>query len=147
MGNERYFIKTGGFSAYLYETVGQSFTCNGVTAKVVKLKTDKDGLHAGLPQCSNTSDMYLRLGPDGLPCQARLFVDRRSFLDFDWGHNHTNSSGEHFEHGIVHVQSFIVNKNGERKRQSDHARLMTEEEIRLYGPILIHFNPNIRFRS
>lgn len=146
MGCERKYLKIGGFSEFLYETVGQARTINGVRVKVIKLKTDKSGTHSSLPQFSCTSDMYLRLGPDGLPCQAKVYIGRRMFLDFDWAHCHKNSDGRRFERGTVHVQKYFVNSDGRIERLSDDARYMDDAEIGKYGEILQSFNPNVKLR-
>ncbi len=88
--------------------------------------------------------MYLRLGPDGAVIQAKLYKDRHQSIDFDWGHNHTNKGANrnYFPKGVVHVQAYtdITTRN------SNNARLMSDAEISLYGPILKHFCPNIKFR-
>lgn len=87
MGNQREYIASGGYSAYLYEDHPnwKPMIINGVKAKVVKLITDKTGTHSGLPSYANTSTMYLRVGHDGEVIQAKLYKDRKHCLDFDWG--------------------------------------------------------------
>ncbi len=146
MGAGRHYLKDGGFSEYLYETVGEVKVINGIRAKVVKLKTDEDGTHSSLPQYANTSDVYFRLGADGLPCQAKVYLSRRMCLDFDWNHVHTNPDGTRFEKGTVHVQTYSVKPDGSMTRLSGQARLMSDSEIRTYGPIIEAFNPNVRLR-
>lgn len=146
MGNSRFYLSNGGFSEYLYETVGLPKVINGIKAKVVKLKTDELGTHSSLPQYSNSSDIYLRLGKDRLPCQAKVYLSRRMCIDFDWNHTHNNSDGTHFDKGTVHVQVYSVNKDGTLSRRSDNARYMTDREIELYGDVLKAFNPNIKLR-
>lgn len=146
MGNSRFYLSNGGFSEYLYETVGQPKVINGLRAKIVKLKTDIKGTHSSLPQYSNTTDIYFRLGQDGQPCQAKLYLSRRMCLDFDWDHEHKNSDGKVFKKGTVHVQVYSVNKDGTLSRRSDNARYMTDREIELYGDVLKAFNPNIKLR-
>jgi len=37
-------------------------------------------------------------------------------------------------------------KDGSIKRMYKHARYMTQEEIYKYGPIILHYNPNVKFR-
>lgn len=56
MGGQNQYIETGGFSEYLYEQIGKTVHMNGLTGKMIKLKTDKDGTHTGLPSFSNTSE-------------------------------------------------------------------------------------------
>lgn len=146
MGSARKFNVSGGFAEYLYETIGKERIVNGIHAKVVKLKTDESGTHSSLPQYANSSDMYLRLGYDGVPCQAKLYVSRRMCIDFDWGHDHKNSDGKSFPKGVVHIQTYSVNSVGTAKRKSDNARYMSEREINMYGDVLMAFNPNIKFR-
>lgn len=147
MGNQREYIASGGFSAYLYEDHPdrKPMFINGVRAKVVKLITDKTGTHSGLPSYANTSTMYLRVGHDGEVIQAKLYKDRKHCLDFDWGHVHKNAGEKTvFPKGVVHVQTYSVNNIG--VRYSNNARLMTESEIKKYGAILKAFNPNVKFR-
>lgn len=147
MGNERHYLETGGFSEYLYESVGLAKTINGVRAKVVKLKADELGIHSGLPQFANTSDVYLRLGNDGLPCQAKVYINRRMCIDFDWSHKHKNPDGRSFDKGVVHVQTYSVNSDGSVTRHSNNARCMSNGEINKYGDIIKAFNPNVKLRS
>lgn len=147
MGNQREYIASGVFSAYLYEDHPdwKPMFINGVRAKVVKLITDKTGTHSGLPSYANTSTMYLRVGHDGEVIQAKLYKDRKHCLDFDWGHVHKNAGEKTvFPKGVVHVQTYSVNNIG--VRYSNNARLMTESEIKKYGAILKAFNPNVKFR-
>lgn len=147
MGNQREYIASGGFAAYLYEDHPgwKPMVINGVKAKVVKLITDKTGTHSGLPSYANTSTMYLRVGHDGEVIQAKLYKDRKHCLDFDWGHVHKNAGEKTvFPKGVVHVQTYSVNNIG--VRYSNNARLMTEGEIKKYGAILKAFNPHVKFR-
>lgn len=62
---------------------------------------------------------------------------------------------ETFTEGVVHVQEYTTIKVWNEKykkyvdvfkRKSNNARLMTDEEIAKYGPIIHHFNPNVKFR-
>ena len=66
-------------SAYLYENHPgwESKTVNGIHGKVIKLKADKTGSHAGLPTYANTSDMYFRVGKDGKVIQAKVYISRK----------------------------------------------------------------------
>lgn len=90
-------------------------------------------VHDGLPTYSNTCDIYFKKGEDGLACQAKLYKGRRSVLDFDWDHNHTNADGSKFEAGTVHVQVYKVDNNGNLERMSKYARRTTSEEVKKYG--------------
>lgn len=148
MGNQREYIPTGGFSAYLYED-HPDWTpkeINGIKAKVVKLITDKSGYHSGLPTYANTSTMYLKVNMKGQVIQAKLYVSRKQCLDFDWGHQHKNVNGDGkiFQKGVVHVQQY--DPSDITVRLSNNARLMKEAEIKKYGEILKAFNPNVKFR-
>lgn len=148
MGNQRNYLVPGGFSTYLYEDhpLFSTITYNGLKAKVIRLVTDADGGHAGLPPYSNTSDIYLRCDKYGNVVQAKVYLDRMHSLDFDWGHEHRNKGiggdVQIFPKGVVHVQCY--SKSG--LRFSNRARYMTDTEIRKYGEILRHFCPNVKFR-
>lgn len=96
MGNQRNFLESGGFSEYLYETVGEVVTINGLRCKIIKMPSDTNSHYAGLPKFSNTSDVYVGLGPGDVPRQLRVYKDRRNYKDFDWGHEHINSDGTRF---------------------------------------------------
>lgn len=148
MGNQREYIKSGGFAAYLYENHPdwKPVEINGIKAKVLKLITDKSGCHSGLPTYANTSNMYLRANRDGEVVQAKLYISRKQCIDFDWGHQHKNVNGDGkvFQKGIVHVQRYDASDM--TVRHSNNARLMTESEIKKYGAILKAFNPNVKFR-
>lgn len=150
MGGQREYIPSGGFSNYLYETHTsyEPITINGVRCKVVHFIADGGKNHTGLPTFSNTSDMYLRVGEDGSVIQAKLYVNRRQSIDFDWGHMHVNRNGDCqvFPKGVVHVQEYVTRSDGSTHRLSNEARLMSDEEIEKFGPIFRHFNPNVRFR-
>ena len=43
------------------------------------------------------------------------------------------------------VRGIIFDDNGNIVRLSKKARPMTEYEIKKYGPIILHFNPNVKF--
>ena len=152
MGGQNQYIETGGFSEYLYEQIGETVHMNGLTGKMIKLKTDKDGTHTGLPSFSNTSDVYFRKGKDGLACQAKAYESRKMIIDFDWSHEHINSSdGRTFPKGIVHVQRYeYLGKDEDGKviykRLSGEARLMNNAEMKKYGALIKKFNPNVKFR-
>lgn len=146
MGNQREYLESGGFSQYLYTDESSQVTINGVTGKMISKKTDPTGMHAGLPFYSNTSDVYFKKGNDGLASQAKTYKDRKNILDFDWSHTHTNPDGTKFPKGTVHVQIYMVDSKGNITRLSNKARLMTDAEIKKYGPILLFFNPTIKFK-
>lgn len=148
MGNESQYLKMGGFSAYLYEDHKdfEPVTINGIRAKVLHYIPDNLKDHTGLPKYANTSDMYFRVGPDGTVVQGKYYINRKHCLDFDWGHRHTNKKGDGktFPEGTVHVQEYSVTDG--KVRFSHKARLMTDAEIEKFGPIILHFNPNVKFR-
>lgn len=148
MGNQREYLESGGFSRFLYEDHPdfQPFELNGLKAKVIKLIADPDGNHSGLPSYANSSNIYLRVDKFGKVVQAKVYVDRKHTIDFDWGHPHRNkgegTDGKSFPKGVVHVQCYSQTNS----RDSNHARLMTDAEIEKYGAILRHFNPDVKFR-
>ncbi|MCC8070527.1 MAG: hypothetical protein LIO90_01840 [Bacteroidales bacterium] len=130
-----------------YATVsGSEFYLNGLKSKMIYLKTDPEGKHAGLPQYSNTSDLYFKGTKVGEATQAKVYKDHRMVLDFDWSHTHVNKGdGSRFEKGTVHVQEYKVMADGSIHRLSNNARRLTPAEIALYGEIILHFNPNVKF--
>lgn len=146
MGNQREYLASGGFSKYLYKDESPKVTINGVTGKMISKITDPTGIHEGLPTYSNTSDVYFKKGKDGKASQAKVYKDRKTVLDFDWSHNHKNSDGRIFLKGTVHVQVYRVNADGSLTRLSNSARLMNNHEMKLYGPILKYFNPDVKFK-
>ena len=137
MGNQRNFLESGGFSEYLYETVGEVVTINGLRCKIIKMLSDTNNHYAGLPKFSNTSDVYVGLGPGDVPRQFRIYKDRRNYKDFDWGHEHINSDGTKFPKGVVHVQRY-PGANG-----SD-ARYMTSAEHQVLDAVISYFAPFAR---
>ena len=117
MGQQREYIKTGGFSTYLYIQKGATIvSSNGVEGKVVE-KIDGTA-YDGLPIFSNTSEVYLKKNAQGDVIQARIYKDRKPVCDFDWDHIHVNKNGERFEKGVVLVQPFIQKSDGSWKRDS-----------------------------
>ncbi len=124
MGNQREYIPSGGFSQYLYKDESPRVTINGVTGKMISMITDPTGTHAGLPTYANTSDIYFKKGNDGLASQAKVYIDRKTVLDFDWNHDHQNSDGRVFHKGTVHVQTYRVNPDGSLTRLAKKARFM-----------------------
>lgn len=148
MGTERQYNSHGGFWDQLYEDhpLWQAKTIGGIRGKVLKYITDPTGSHSGLPPYANTSDMYFRIDWTGKVIQAKLYLNRRQCIDFDWGHQHRNKGdGRVFEKGTVHVQTYSVLGNGSTRRNSE-ARYMSNEEIEKYGPIIRAFNPEVKFR-
>lgn len=153
MGNPRNMSGDGGFSVYLYadHENWSEVTINGIKAKVVKNISDPQGIHTSLPLASGKSDMYLRLDKFGNPTQARVYNGRMGTLDFDWGHEHYNNpgkggDGKKFAKGVVHVQEYHYKQDGTVDRISQNVRLMSESEIKLFGDILKHFNPKVKFK-
>lgn len=150
MGNQNEYIKSGGFSANLYRD-HKGFPVleiNGLRGKVLLDQRDPDGQHYRLPTYSNTSDMYFKVNKEGEVIQGRFYIDRKSVLDFDWGHNHKNAKGDGktFSKGTVHVQKYAIDSQGRPDRQSDSARLMTDSEIQKFGPLIKAFNSNVKFK-
>ena len=146
MGNQREYLQSGGFSQYLYKDESPKVTINGITGKMISLVADPAGTHAGLPTYANTSDIYFKKGKDGLASQAKVYKDRKTVLDFDWSHTHKNNNGKIFPKGTVHVQVYRVNADGSLTRLSNLARFMSNHEMKLYGPIIKYFNPEVKFR-
>lgn len=150
MGNQRQFNPDGGFYQYLFQSHPdwEKFSVNDLKAKVVRMISDPECHHPRLPAYSNTSDVYLLADDHGAIIQARVYVNRQSCLDFDWDHSHCNTEGDKqfFPAGVVHVQSYAVDEKGRLMRLSMQARLMTDDEIAKYGPIIHHFNPDVKFR-
>lgn len=149
MGNQQDYIESGGFSQYLYKDHSGfgAKVVNGVRGKVVLDQRDPNGQHYSLPSYANTSDMYFKVAKNGEVVQGRLYINRKSVLDFDWGHTHTNTSdGKTFPKGTIHVQEYSVGSNGKLIRHSDSARLMTDTEIKKYGPLIKTYNPNVKFK-
>ena len=150
MGNQREYLPSGGFSQYLYAPHKDfsPITINGIRGVVVHYLPDKSTDHTGLPTYANTSDVYFRVGIKGNVIQAKVYKDRKHVLDIDWGHTHrnTNGNGKVFQKGVAHVQINIIDRAGHAYRDSDNARLMTDEEIEKYGPLIHAFAPNVIFR-
>lgn len=148
MANGQSYENDPEFKDPQYRTVpGSEYEYKGVKAKMIHLATDEKGKSSGLPQYSNQSDMYFRGHEMGKALQAKVYKDHRMVLDFDWSHNHKNKgNGATFQTGTVHVQEYRVDNNGKIHRLSNQARLMTDAEISKYGNIILHFNPNVKFR-
>ncbi len=133
MGSGKSYKPEGGFKEYLYITVGEPVVINGYRCKIIKKITDKDDYFAGLPNYSNTSDIYVGLGPSGFPRQMKLYKDRQQVMDFDWGHEHINKGdGKVFPKGVVHVQRYPGANGGD-------ARYMTASEHKEFDAIIKHF--------
>jgi hypothetical protein len=145
MGTQRTLVKSGGFSSHCYYSVGQPIcTSNGIVAKVVKKINETP--FDGLPIFSDTGEVYLKADINGNVIQARIYRNRCPVCDFDWDHPHKNANGERFEEGVVHVQEFKLNANGEWKRLGKKARYMTDDEIARYGELLRKLKSDIKFR-
>jgi hypothetical protein len=128
-----------------YVSLASPVIVNGVKGHLIKKKGDKD-THTNLPLYSNTSDVYLRQNSNGV-CQARVYSGQKTFLDFDWSHNHTNPDGTKFPRGVVHVQVWQLNADGRPERVGDSARFMNNTEMKMYGPLLKKYYPNVKFRK
>lgn len=154
MGDQRDYVRgKNDFYSYTYTSLSPRVTINGVTGRILEKKETFKSKHADLPAYSKTSDMYFAPGPDGKATQGKLYSkDKKMMLDFDWDHSHTNPDGTHFPKGTVHVQEYKVTKVKKKgkwvdsfTRLSKKARHMTESEIKRYGPIIHHFNPDVKF--
>lgn len=150
MGNQREYLSSGGFLQYLYVD-HESFsplTINGIRGKVVHYIPDGNTDHTGLPTYADTSDMYFRVDKNGNVIQGKVYIDRKQSIDFDWGHTHVNKKGDGkiFPEGVVHVQIYNVDKDGNFTRNSNNARYMNDDEIAKYGPLIQAFNPNVKFK-
>jgi len=147
MGNGAEFFKAialGGAKCE-YEAVGNVKIVSGVKGKIVK-RSGTDGSHSNLPQYAVTSDMYFRKNDSGV-CQARVYLDHKMTIDFDWSHTHTNKTdGRHFERGVVHVQVWQQKSDGTFTRLSDNARMMSNAEMKKYGSLIKAFCPKVKFR-
>ena len=127
-----------------YVSLEPTRTVNGVKGHLIKRKGDKD-TYSNLPLYSNTSDVFFRQNEHGV-CQARVYVGKKTILDFDWSHAHTNKGdGRKFERGTLHVQVWKQNKDGTFIRIND-ARSMSNAEMKKYGPILKDYYPSVKFR-
>lgn len=128
-----------------YTPLAPSKIVNGVKGTLLKKVGDKD-THTSLPYYSNTSEVYFRQNKNGV-CQARVYVGNKTYLDFDWSHNHTNKdSSRTFKAGRVHVQVWVERPDGSFLRTSDSARSMSNAEMKKYGPILKAFCPYVKLR-
>lgn len=146
MGQQREYLESGGFSAWLYTQKGSEIVAsNGVVGKVVE-KIDGTSFD-GLPIFSNTSEVYFKRNKDGHIVQARIYKDRKPVCDFDWDHPHTNKSGEKFPEGVVHVQEFVKQPDGTWKRLYRNARYMRPEEKERYGELIKLANPNAKLEK
>lgn len=137
MGNQNQYLSSGGFTEYKYVTVGQVVNINGFRCKVIKMPTDTDVYHAGLPSFSNTSDIYIGIGPNNVSKQMRGYKNRTAYKDFDWGHEHRNTDNTKYSKGVVHVQRYPGAHGG-------NARYMTPEEHKLYDEIIKRFAPHAK---
>ena len=148
MGDQRAYERgRNDFYSYTYKTVSPKVTINDVTGKMVEQKAFHNERHNTLPAYAKTSE-----GPDGLASQCKVYSqDRKMVKDFDWDHTHINKDGSIFPKGTVHVQTYTITRvRGKDGKMHDKfvrgiARRMTASEIKKYGPIIKHFNPNVNF--
>ena len=145
MGDFKHYNESGGFDEYLYHQVGDTITAsNGVQGKVINADSDPndESFHEGLPLYSNTSEVYFKRNDEGDHEieQARVYKDRRAYLDLDWGHGH----GTH-KKGVVHVQEWRYNSKGEWVRNKKE-RDLSNAEIERYGELILLANPNAKLR-
>ena len=67
----------------------------------------------------------------------RVYKDRASYKDFDWGHDHKNPDNTKFAKGVVHVQRYPGAKDGD-------TRYMTPSEHKLFDKIIEIFAPHAK---
>lgn len=140
MGNQRQYLKSGGFSEYLYQQVGETIIADGVIGKIIKM-TEHNNYHDGLPEYSNKSNIYLKFKNKTTNIeQIRIYKNRRAYIDFDWGHTH-----KVFKKGTVHVHEWFMNDKGEWTR-SKNPRYLSDEEISRYGKLFSMKVPNVKLR-
>lgn len=146
MGNDaNFFSRDAKGRRSEYVAIAPQKMVNGVKGSIIKKVGDSD-THTNLPYYANTSDVYFRKNANGV-CQAREYVGQKKYLDFDWSHNHRNSTdGRMFSKGTVHVQVWKENNDGTFSRVSDSARSMSNAEMKKYGPLLKAFCPDIKLR-
>lgn len=145
MGNQRMYNPEGGFSDYLYTQRGDIIRAsNGVEGKVVEKINGSS--YDGLPTFSKTGEVYFKVNDNGEIIQARIYKDRKPVCDFDFDHEHTNSNGEKFHSGTVHVQEWKQKPNGNWYRDYKHARYLSNDEISRYGELIKLANPNVKLR-
>lgn len=145
MGNGAEFLsghKRGADSEYI--SIGPAITIGGIKGRLI-MRRGGSATHSNLPEYADTSDMYFRQNKDGV-CQARVYLDHKVCLDFDWSHDHKNSDGRVFNKGVVHVQMWKHNADGTKERLSDSARFMNNHEMKTYGPLIKEFCKEVKFR-
>lgn len=149
MGDQRMFNPVQGFTEYRYtlNTKFEPMFINGLKGEVIQEITSNPNQPQHLPWFANTSDVYFKADKSGEVVQCRVYINRCAIADFDWGHQHTNwrTDGCVFEKGVVHIQECVALSDGTLYRSST-ARLMTDDEITKYGAMILHFNPNVKFR-
>lgn len=152
MGGQNDYLKSGGFSQYLY-THGDVIKSGNLEAKAI-YKVGTADYHNGLPLYSNTADMYFRLtkakASDEFKIdQLRLYKDRKALMDFDWGHDHPRYKDgkriDPYPKGTVHVQFYKL-VDGEPVRDPSRTRMMSNAEIKKYGAFLRKADPTVKFR-
>lgn len=149
MGGPKWYHGVPGYTDNKHVPVGTKVTINGVTGEILRNVNDPDGSHSSMPSYSGESDIYFRLGKDGTTIvQGTLYIGHKKICDFDWGHNHRNTDGKTFKEGVVHVQFYESDADGNRVRANNgDARYMNNGEMTKYGPIIKYINPNAKFRS
>jgi hypothetical protein len=128
-----------------YVAVSAAKVVGYVKGEVVKRRNDSD-THTNLPKYANTSDVYFRRNRNGV-CQARVYINHRTCLDFDWSHPHNNiGDARHFNRGVVHVQEYHWHSDNTVTRLTNEARYMNNHEMKKYGALIKAFCPEVKFR-
>lgn len=145
MGNSAEFLsggRRGDDSEYVQ--LGATKFVNGVKGHIVKRRGSED--HSNLPRYADTSEIYFRKNEKGV-CQARVYLNNKMCIDFDWSHNHTNKGDKrNFKAGTIHVQVWKWHPDGSFTRLSNDARFANNKEMKKYGPIIKEFCPTVKFR-
>lgn len=146
MGNSAEFLaggRRGEDSEYV--SIGSAKIVNNVKGRIVKRRGDSD-THSNLPRYADTSEVYFRKNANGV-CQARVYLNNKMCIDFDWSHNHTNKGDNRsFKAGTVHVQVWKWHPDGSFTRLSNDARFANNAEMKKYGPIIKSFCSSVKFR-
>lgn len=114
----------------------------GIMGMVVLRRSDPLGDHYSLPLKSPIADMCFKVNNRGVVVQGRYYIAQEAYLDFDWGHYHTNpGDGMVFPTGTIHVQRFYKDQEGIIRRDGDDARVMNQWELENILPLIHFYNP------